>query len=101
MGPWLAYAKAGGAWANVELTTKFGPEITVYDRNRFGATAGVGMEVAFLRNVSAKLEYNFMYFSPDHLIWSTPSSVANLDYFVHLVKVGINVRLGGDSVTAR
>jgi outer membrane immunogenic protein len=101
MGPWLAYAKAGGAWANMELTTQFAPQPTVYDRNRFGATGGAGMEVAFLRNVSAKLEYNFLYFPEDHLTWFQPNTTASVDHFVHLVKGGFNVRFGGDHVVAR
>jgi opacity protein-like surface antigen len=101
MGPWLAYAKGGAAWADMQLNTQFMVEPTVYDRSRFGWTAGAGIEVAFLRNVSARLEYDFIYFSRDHLVWNQQDSVANLDHFVHLVKAGINVRLGGDDVSAR
>jgi outer membrane immunogenic protein len=101
MGPWLAYAKAGAAWANMELTTQFQAQPTVYDRNRFGATGGVGMEVAFLRNVSAKLEYNFLYFPEDHLTWFQQSTTTSIDHYVHLVKGGFNVRFGGDHVVGR
>jgi opacity protein-like surface antigen len=101
MGPWLAYAKAGGAWANIEITTSFAPEPTVYERNRFGATGGVGMEVMFLRNVSAKLEYNFLYFPEEQLAWWQPTPTTSIDHYVNLVKGGINVRFGGDHVVAR
>jgi outer membrane immunogenic protein len=104
MGPWLAYAKAGGAWAYMDITTSItaqGPIAT--SENRFGVTGGAGMEVAFLRNVSAKVEYNYLYF-PEHSYTfinpNTPNS-STVDHYVHLVKVGINVRLGGDAVAAR
>jgi outer membrane immunogenic protein len=104
MGPWLFYAKAGGAYAYMDITTSItaaGPISTT--ENRFGVTGGAGMEVAFLRNVSAKVEYNYLYF-PEHsytfILASTPNS-SSLDHYVHLVKVGINVRFGGDAVVAR
>ncbi|HZO46554.1 MAG TPA: outer membrane beta-barrel protein [Xanthobacteraceae bacterium] len=104
MGPWLAYAKAGGAYAYMDITTSItaqGPLATT--ENRFGVTGGAGMEVAFLRNVSAKVEYNYLYFPEQKYTFvhpNTPNS-SSVDHFVHLVKVGINVRLGGDAVVAR
>ena len=73
------------------------------NENRFGVTGGAGMEVAFLRNVSAKIEYNYLYF-PEHSYTfinpNTPIS-SSVDHYVHLVKAGINVRFGGDAVVAR
>jgi outer membrane immunogenic protein len=101
MGPWLAYGKAGAAWADMKLNTKFMVIPTVYERSRFGATAGAGMEVAFLRNVSAKVEYNFLYFPEENLVFNHPSSTASIDHFVHVVKGGFNVRFGGDHMVAR
>jgi len=104
MGPWLFYAKGGAAYAYMEYTTSLtaqGPIST--NQNRFGVTGGAGLEVAFLRNVSAKVEYNYLYF-PEHpytfVFPSTPNS-SSVDNFVHLVKAGINVRFGGDAVVAR
>ncbi len=102
MGYWLVYAKAGGAWANMKFVTgSLGPQLVTYNENRFGATAGAGMEVAFLRNVSAKVEYNFLYFPEHSLVFMHPTSVSQFDHYVHLVKAGINVRFGGDAVVAR
>lgn len=92
-GPWLFYAKAGGAWADMQLITRFSPTDTIYNQSRFGVAAGGGLEVAFLRNVSAKVEYNFLYFSPDHLFWNSANYTNELDYYLHLVKFGLNVRL--------
>ena len=62
-GTWLSYVKAGIAWADLEQTNFAG---TVTPRGvphtRTGVTAGAGLEWAFWRNLSAKLEYNFIYF---------------------------------------
>jgi opacity protein-like surface antigen len=102
MGSWLAYAKGGVAWGALQISTgNLGPQIVVYDENRFGATAGAGMEVAFLRNVSAKLEYNVLYFPEHSLPHNTISPTSTFDHYVHLVKGGFNVRFGGDPVVAR
>jgi outer membrane immunogenic protein len=96
-GPWLAYVKGGGAWAQMHLTTgSLGPQLVTYDRSSFGAAAGVGLEVAFLRNVSAKIEYNFLYFPRDQLQLEGPNTTSSIDHSVQLVKAGINVRFGAD-----
>jgi opacity protein-like surface antigen len=102
VGPWLAYVKGGGAWADMELTTgSLSPQVVTYDRSRFGAAGGVGLEVAFLRNVSAKIEYNFLYFPPDQLQLNGPHSTSSINDYVQLVKVGINVHLGADQTSSR
>jgi opacity protein-like surface antigen len=101
MGPWLAYVKGGGAWADLDMTTRFTADVTDYHRNPFGAVGGAGIEVAFLRNVSAKLEYNLLYFPTDHLVYVNQNTVSSIDHVVQVVKAGINVRLGGDTVLAR
>jgi len=95
MGPWLAYAKGGVAWAEMQTKTQFQVEPTTYNRSLFGAVAGVGIEVAFLRNVSAKLEYNFIYLPTDHLVWESQFTTSSIDHFIQVVKGGINVRFGG------
>jgi outer membrane immunogenic protein len=101
MGPWLAYAKGGVALADVQMTTQFQVQPTTYNRTPFGAVAGAGTEVAFMRNVSAKLEYNFMYFPPEHLVFINHTTVSSIDHFVQVVKGGINVRFGGDQTLPR
>jgi hypothetical protein len=95
-GQWLAYAKGGAAWANMELSARYTPDLTTYDRNLFGAVGGVGLEVAFLRNVSAKIEYNVIWLPTDHLTYVYYNSTTELDHLVQVVKAGINVRFGGD-----
>ncbi len=102
MGNWLAYAKGGGAYAHMTVTTSVtaqGPIDT--SKGHFGATAGAGIEVAFLRNVSGKIEYNFLYFPETKTTFSHPLFTGGFDTYVHLLKAGINVRFGGDPVVAR
>jgi len=101
MGPWLAYAKGGVAWANVEMANTFLVQPSIYNRNPFGAVAGVGMEVAFMRNVSGKIEYNFLYFPTEHFQFETPVTISSIDHFVQVVKAGINVRFGGEPALLR
>jgi outer membrane immunogenic protein len=98
MGQWLAYVKGGAAAANMEVVSTYtadGP--TTVERSLVGWTAGAGLEVAFLRNVSAKAEYNFIRLPEDHFTYVYFNSVSGLEHFVHVVKVGINVRFGGDA----
>ncbi len=100
-GRWLAYAKGGAAWADMEITARFTPATTTYDRSLFGGVAGAGIEVAFLRNVSAKVEYNYFFFPTDHLVYLSPFTTSSFDHSVQVVKAGINVRLGGNAGLAR
>src|SRR5437660_1530178 len=62
----------------------------------FGAVGGVGLEVAFLRNVSAKVEYNAFYLPTETLHWVSPDTTSEIKHFVQVVKAGINVRFNGD-----
>jgi outer membrane immunogenic protein len=102
-GVWLGYVKAGVAWADIETTfTTQSPRPEVVPHHRTGVTAGAGVEVAFWRNLSAKVEYNALYFGPQSLSSSRfPMGPPNLDHLFHVVKGGINVRFGGDYLAAR
>jgi opacity protein-like surface antigen len=100
-GQWLAYAKGGAAWTHMELSTKYMVDVTNYDRSLLGAVAGVGLEVAFLRNVSAKVEYNAIFLPTEHLQWVSLNSTSELSHFVQVVKAGINVRFNGDGSLPR
>jgi opacity protein-like surface antigen len=104
MGPWLAYAKAGAAFAKIELNAgrlTADPDPTTYDENWFGVAGGAGFEVAFFRNVSAKIEYNALYFPEKSLVFADHNTTSQIDQLIHVVKAGINVRFGGDLVAAR
>lgn len=97
MGQWLVYAKGGGAWANIDVTTSIAPDPVTYNSSLFGAVGGAGFEVAFLRNVSAKAEYNYIWLPVDHLVYASPNTVSSLEHRIHVVKFGVNVRLGPDT----
>jgi outer membrane immunogenic protein len=101
MGSWFAYAKGGVAWADLVMTTQFMVQPTTYHQTPLGAVAGAGMEVAFLRNVSATLEYNLFYFPTEHLVYANANTTSSLDHVVQVVKAGINVRFGGDPILPR
>jgi len=95
-GPWLAYAKAGVAAGDAKYTLQFtAAGITEYEKTGIGPTAGVGMEVMFTRNVSAKIEYNFIYYKPTSVLVNINGFDDSIDHFVQVVKAGINVRFGG------
>jgi opacity protein-like surface antigen len=96
MNSWLFYAKGGAAWANVKITSPNWAIPPSWERTEFGPTAGAGVEVAFLRNVSAKVEYNFLYFLPDHLAYYPNADTVGITHSIQVVKAGINVRFGGD-----
>jgi len=95
-GQWLAYAKGGGAYARQELTARFTPDLTTYSKDLFGAVGGVGLEVAFLRNVSAKVEYNAFWLQTETLNFASANTTSEIKNFVQVVKAGINVRFNGD-----
>jgi opacity protein-like surface antigen len=97
MGQWLAYAKGGVARVDQEITAGFQATPTVYNRALTGAVAGAGFEVAFLRNVSAKVEYNYIWLPVDHLNYTSINWVSDLEHRIHVVKFGLNVRLGPDT----
>jgi outer membrane immunogenic protein len=95
-GPWLAYAKAGVAAGDAKYTLQFtGNGVTEYIRTAVGPVAGVGMEVMFMRNVSAKVEYNFIAYTATNLLVNVNGFNDSVDHFVSVVKAGINVRFGG------
>lgn len=96
-GQWLAYAKGGVAWADVFVTTQIAPLPFTYDSSLVGAMSGAGFEVAFLRNVSAKAEYNYVWLPVDHLQYASQNTTSSLEHRIHVVKFGVNVRLGPDT----
>jgi len=103
-GNFLGYAKAGLAWANIDFKsfTLTAHPIDV-DHQRTGVTAGAGLEMALLGNLSARLEYDFIYFGATAmgLGGQFPNASANVDHQLHLLKAGLNWRFSGDYLLAR
>ena len=98
----LGYAKAGLAWANIDITRVY-DSIAPLDVNhqRAGLTAGAGVEWALLSNLSARLEYDYIYFGANSISLGTRRNPSNLDHDLHLLKLGLNWRVGGDNLAAR
>ena len=71
----LIYVKGGGTDAHFNYTATStstfilvaAPLTPTLGENRFGGTAGFGIEYAFLNNWSAKLEYDYMDFGTKNL----------------------------------
>jgi outer membrane immunogenic protein len=105
----LVYFKGGAAWVHDthDLTVFNGgaTEATV-SSNKWGWTAGAGVEYALTRNWSAKLEYDFMDFGTSRFVFDTPivgnTSIvtADIKQRIQVVKFGWNYKFdwGGPAV---
>ena len=96
----LLYFKGGAAWAHDSHDlTVFGtgnnppPESTV-SANKWGWTAGAGVEYALTRNWSAKLEYDFMDFGTTRFGFEFGNDVVTTDIRqrIQVVKLGLNYK---------
>jgi len=108
----LLYAKGGVAWVGDEhfITSAFGPFSKTH-ATPTGWLIGAGYEYAFANGWSWKIEYNFLDFGKhDYTIAGAGaaggSSTVTIDQNIHVVKIGLNYRFGGDPwgkapVTAR
>jgi opacity protein-like surface antigen len=94
-GPWLFYAKGGGAWMNadykLEVNSGLGGSATV-SPDRAGWTIGGGIEYFYLPGWSAKLEYSFLDFGSSSYSFAFAGLGAPLTFTtrVHEVKAGVN-----------
>jgi outer membrane immunogenic protein len=98
----LAYVKGGVAWANIDyksaLATAFPIDV---NHQRTGLTGGAGLEMALLDSLSARIEYDYMYFGSAAIALGTRRNPSNVDHELHLVKLGLNWRFTGDYLLAR
>ncbi|MCK1743825.1 porin family protein [Bradyrhizobium sp. 139] len=98
----LAYVKGGVAWANVDYQAFTGTPFPVdINHQRTGLIGGVGLEYALTNNLSARAEYNYLYFGPAAIALTTRISTQNVDHDLHLLKLGVNYRFNGDAIVAR
>lgn len=97
----LAYGKAGGALLHEHLKMTPTPgasqtETLVGKAWRGGWTVGGGLEYALTPSLSAKVEYDFLKFTGD--IPFSGNEGNNIDVGlsqqIHLVKIGLNTKLG-------
>jgi outer membrane immunogenic protein len=103
VGNWLFYARAGGAWAGnkYSITGTFVPTATAFGfeavDNRFGWTAGTGMEWAFAQVWSARLEYDYLGLGHRSALLSDAingfSGVMSANQNVQMVKLGVSFHM--------
>ncbi|MFT4078140.1 outer membrane protein [Rhodomicrobium sp.] len=102
----LLYAKGGVAWAHAKYTAGYTVPLDPgynysgkEEETRWGWTVGAGLEYAFTSNLSAKVEYNYVDLGDDRvkIFYPTESTFAasgKSDETLHVVKIGLNYRLG-------
>lgn len=94
----LVYSKAGVAWANNDYTLNFaglGGGTLSTSETETGWLVGGGVEWAFARNWSAKIEGTYMDFGQRNYGFSALGGIpvsADIDAHVSTVKFGINYR---------
>jgi opacity protein-like surface antigen len=101
----LFFGKAGAAWAHETLdltpSPKFGAtSLYLGTQLRWGWTVGAGAEYAFTPTMSAKVEYNYLDLGDIGAGMTDQSGSAltvTLAQQVHLIKLGLNFKLGQTS----
>jgi opacity protein-like surface antigen len=108
----LVYAKAGGAAANesYNLNLVGGPQpdglgfgIENTSRTRWGWTIGGGVERAIGVNWTTKFEYNYIDFGSTTVPFAFPSPFNSFSVTdrVHIVKLGLNYKVGWQPVLVK
>ena len=97
---WLFFASGGAAWTQEKIDDAFTNFVGIAvdpsaTRTRTGWTAGGGLEYAFSRNWSAKVEYDYYDFgSPGVRLTSATNNsfvnVRSLDDRIHEVTIGLD-----------
>ncbi len=105
-GNMLLFVKAGFAWADYDYQIRLdGARWAQVDELRTGWMVGVGAEYAMSGPWSVKLEYNYMDFGKKSYnfvpVTDDPTERWRVEDSIHVVKFGINYRLGGGAVVAR
>lgn len=95
----LLYGKGGVAFAQDKsgFADIFGNGANT-TLTRTGWTAGAGIEYGITRNLSAKIEYDYLGFGSQPLNFTTPTTplyTSNATLNVQEVKAGLNFRFGG------
>ena len=95
----MVYGKGGVAFAQDRsgFTDLLGNSASA-NFMRTGWTVGAGLEYAITRNLSARIEYDFLGFGAQVLNFTTPATPlykSNASLNVQEVKAGLNLRFGG------
>jgi outer membrane immunogenic protein len=89
---WLPYLTGGAAFADVKASNSAYSEVS---QTRFGWTAGVGIEYAFLGNWSAKLEYLYAdlgSFDCGTACGGPAVGTDDVSFTTNIVRFGVNYR---------
>ena len=95
----LVYGKGGVAFAQdaSSFTDTFANSASTTFM-RTGWTVGAGLEYGITRNLSAKIEYDYLGFGSQALNFTTPTTplyTSNANLNVQEIKAGLNFRFGG------
>jgi outer membrane immunogenic protein len=95
-GRWLPYLTAGLAGGHVE-TTSTNPALANGSETKFGWAVGLGIEHAFARNWSAKLEYLYVCLGriDQGSVCTTSTDSSNVSIKQSVVRLGINYKFSG------
>jgi outer membrane immunogenic protein len=93
----LVYIKGGVAWAETEYSFTAAPGFGASTTDtRIGGLFGAGVEYAVSRNLSAKIEYNYIDYGSENQNFNVlliPGGVtASINQSLHTVKAGANYR---------
>jgi outer membrane immunogenic protein len=93
---WLPYLTAGIATGHVE-TTSTNPTLASGSETKVGWAAGLGIEHAFARNWSAKLEYLYVCLGriDQGSVCTTSTDSSNVSIKQSVVRLGINYKFSG------
>lgn len=111
----LIYIKAGGAWAVTDhrldtssISSSFnGPGCCAdtVGSTRVGWTVGAGLDYAVTQNWSARLEYDYLDFGTQHVVFPVNAGLGipavDIDQAFHLVKMGVNYKFDSAALSAR
>lgn len=90
----LLYGKGGVAFADDRY---FHTAPATASETKTGWTLGVGLEYAFAQNWTGKVEYNYMDFGTDRVVFNN-GDIADIKQTANVVKFGINYKFGGPIV---
>ena len=85
---WLPYITGGGAYGEVKAETGAGST----NKDKFGWTAGAGIEWAFLANWSVKVEYLYVDLGKFDCGISCGATPDNVTFKASLGRIGVNYR---------
>jgi opacity protein-like surface antigen len=92
-GPWLIYAKGGGAWMNADYQLSVNSGVggaASITSTRSGWTAGAGVEYQLMPKWTVKVEYDYLDFGSSALNFTPVGIVTTFKTDVNEIKVGAN-----------